>query len=1345
MYTRRIFPLIGTFLFVLLPGVALADVWFNNPLYHTYGNTAAYTGDAFLQLAHVMGQNGFRGMFVAFTTIGLFVGGCNALFSQVKSMNGSAGPWIHWAGTVVLGVGIYMSYIVPVSDLTIIDETGGATSLAPDVPDGVINIAMIMNRIETGMINIMDIGITGLTYEDMAGGVAYQLIAKLFTGQLSTTVYPLHLKQSIENYYNDCVVFEGMRPGGALSAESFANAKWTSLKPVYALAALHGVNTTYVDNAGAKLSATCWQAWNGNGGSVTGLNNEMSAAMATGYIEDQCLAMGFEKGGAVTSRIAGLGGSINNMAVCRNMMTRVFSALMSTDANSATIGDMTNNIAWNRAMIEAMYGASATGDAARTAKITGSTQFMSSGIGMGITASEWMPVIRTMVLAVFLGIVPFVLVFLPTPLLGKVLSFVAGGMMFIAAWGVCDAVMTQLTVQYAFNNLRAISGDGINFLNMIQVPDHLAKIMGMLGYLRTSAIMFAALITSMLFKFGGHALSSLAGNISGTIQSAGAAGGAAGLTPQGQASVMASAVNIPNSIASSRGTWEEQGGFDGIHRTSYANATMGAARSKGSAGTAYDQGLDHAADAAEWEGKTSVGNTLNAHRGFTKARTQGERIVSEDEGVMVATRGAGFDSAGKFGEGLTMEDPVAVAARGRAVGLDSGHGKMKSGRAIIDSAQRHGHGSDIEGYTEEVSGVTAYDAKTADLNKGQGLLKSAKMAGALASLGKEPLVAVGEAADKRGVAEGANAFEKGNAFNNEGEAWRTGRDTGREATRESVGASNAVRAGAKDSGMSVDAFIDHTATNVGAWGMSRKLGEGHVFKDSDDASEHGSRDGRFSGTALKTKVDKRGNPDNAGAAAGATEGTAQRVRGNMFGGSSGASSEEIAHNVEVVVRRNEKFKVSEEKGTASAMGSDSHAVSLGDKNANSKVGGMVGKLDHTGSAQDNFELARDDAEFGVDATKGSVRQKKAFGPKMSHTIAEESAASAEASKQADLAARKISQGIATGGVLGEALIGQGEDMASTISSSSPAGAQAVNESLARNTVAVTPSNVGQVKKSMTERGVDADTVSSVQPGSIANVGMTFDKESGHVSVASANVHKGTDVSNSNSVKAGDTAGFISPQAAYNAIESGDIATDSRFMAMTANEGAVRDTIKGYFQIAAMGADLKRVDSGGTRGNIGVGGQGGTTTGTPGGYGAPGGTPSRARAMSRVGAQLGGDIFTQSQTQQSVDQYTRQAMRIYDELKDESGAIPQSNLGEFASRMKQIGREIKADVGMTGTTVIQGAATNPERKMKQANDGIIETVKHPIDSGKKYFNNLHEHNEERRWGKSLEEDARKHED
>ena len=58
----------------------------------------------------------------------------------------------------------------------------------------------------------------------------------------------------------------------------------------------------------------------------------------------------------------------------------------------------------------------------------------SSLIGAGIAANEWLPVFKAVMTAVAITLIPFLVIFLPTPLAKKALYFICGLFVYITAW-----------------------------------------------------------------------------------------------------------------------------------------------------------------------------------------------------------------------------------------------------------------------------------------------------------------------------------------------------------------------------------------------------------------------------------------------------------------------------------------------------------------------------------------------------------------------------------------------------------------------------------------------------------------------------------------------------------------------------------------------------------------------------------------------------------------------------------------------------------------------------------------------------------------------------------------------
>jgi conjugal transfer mating pair stabilization protein TraG len=202
-----------------------------------------------------------------------------------------------------------------------------------------------------------------------------------------------------------------------------------------------------------------------------------------------------------------------------------------------------------------------------------SRSIMTGGVGMGIVANEWLPVARAVITAVAIGLIPVLVIFLPTPLAGKALGLVSGMFIWLTAWGVTDAITHGIATDYAYGVFEYVRQNTLGFAAVMNMPDASLKALSMFGLIRTSGIVLATVITSMLVRFGGHALSMMAGTISGTVQSQGTQAASQAMTPEGGARTVETArMSIPTWSNANR--WDIQD-YAGLETARRVGATAG--------------------------------------------------------------------------------------------------------------------------------------------------------------------------------------------------------------------------------------------------------------------------------------------------------------------------------------------------------------------------------------------------------------------------------------------------------------------------------------------------------------------------------------------------------------------------------------------------------------------------------------------------------------------------------------------------------------------------------------------------------------------------------------------------
>jgi len=139
--------------------------------------------------------------------------------------------------------------------------------------------------------------------------------------------------------------------------------------------------------------------------------------------------------------------------------------------------------------------------------------------------------------AIAIGVIPFLVLFLPTPVVGKAASVMFGFFVFLTTWGITDAVIHGAAMDYASYAFEDMRQSNLGVYAMAAFPTISLKLLAMFGVIRSAGIMLASFFTMMLIRFGGHALALLAGNLSRIAQTAGAQAGQL-LTPEGSSGAL---------------------------------------------------------------------------------------------------------------------------------------------------------------------------------------------------------------------------------------------------------------------------------------------------------------------------------------------------------------------------------------------------------------------------------------------------------------------------------------------------------------------------------------------------------------------------------------------------------------------------------------------------------------------------------------------------------------------------------------------------------------------------------------------------------------------------------------
>ncbi len=484
--------------------------------YYTYGGFNPIT-QAFTKIALIFSDSGYQGLLFVIMVLGL-IAGVSAWLARAAT--GARVIPLVWAVPVVFGAVLYLALFVPKGTITVYDPVLNRFQAIGQVPDAVVFTAGFLNKIERGMVDIIDTAAApDAQYASTAGGIGFKALESV-KGSAPKNNYA---RTSMIRYVKDCVTFELLRPGTTLSLDDLRNNTSDFLVDLSA-AVNPAVYTVYYDAVHPEgTNVTCTAAWN---------NLQPIYANPTNYdeaIKKVCSKAYFDPANTV------------ELNTCRTLLT----STLNFTTGSATTPE---RIIQQRQIAEILYNFYFQDDYETSMLMESNRKITSAGLGIGLTMNEWIPIIRAVMTAIAIGVIPFLVLFLCTPVVGKAVSVMFGFFVFLTTWGITDAVIHGAAMDYASYAFEDMRQSSLGVYAMAAFPTISIKLLAMFGVIRSAGIMLASFFSMMLIRFGGHALAMLAGNLSRIVQSAGAQAGQL-LTPEGTSAAMNQQVRAAGLLA----------------------------------------------------------------------------------------------------------------------------------------------------------------------------------------------------------------------------------------------------------------------------------------------------------------------------------------------------------------------------------------------------------------------------------------------------------------------------------------------------------------------------------------------------------------------------------------------------------------------------------------------------------------------------------------------------------------------------------------------------------------------------------------------------------------------------
>lgn len=471
-------------LLILVPSLAFAvDMEF-----YTYGGFEAVR-DAFVQLTMIFGDSAYQTLYYTAVVCGIAGGATVAIVKLIAGMHSNI---LGWAPIAALGMAIYIGLFVPKGNLTIYDPVYNRFQTVANVPNGVVIIAGTMNAIERGLVDIVSNAASPDAFQTQAGGKGFLGLFNLVTTPI--TAVDTNLDASLTRYIDDCVGFALNNSSSGLTVNELRK-NTTSFSTSLAKAANPANFTVYYNAANPNgQTMSCQAAW-------SAITTAMTPAALQGNTNAQCSTLGFD---------------VTKAAERIQCQTMLFNSQNVSALGAASLD----------AFVQQSYIAQKLDYVFRSGDGTAATnyQFMLNASGSMKAANDWLPILRAVLTAIAVALIPFLCIFLPTPICGRVLGMMFGLFVWLTTWGVTDAIMHQFAMNHAYKLMELVRQNQLGMDAFLFFPTQAAKTLSMFGTMRMGGLVLATALSGMLVKFGGHAMAMLAGNITGQIQGAGVKG-----------------------------------------------------------------------------------------------------------------------------------------------------------------------------------------------------------------------------------------------------------------------------------------------------------------------------------------------------------------------------------------------------------------------------------------------------------------------------------------------------------------------------------------------------------------------------------------------------------------------------------------------------------------------------------------------------------------------------------------------------------------------------------------------------------------------------------------------------
>lgn len=705
------------------------------------------------RVALIFSDDNYLALFTVVAVMGIFFAGTAAFFSALSG-KGSGGLF-SWVLPILVGVMVFFGLVVPKDTIHLHDPIRQRYQPVPDLPQGIVFVMGTMNLIERSMVEILSVASDPVSYNEQAGGIGFDALANLSSKGILLSDPLTH--KALREYIKDCVFFEIQRPGTTTNVRQLQ--KNESFLPIFEASVNPAVFTLYYgESEPSGKVMTCSESWPLLKAQITNPANFEESSKA------RCSESGFDV--SIPSEFAQCKRSLTNLVNWLEGATyssdRIFQQVL--------IAQEMNNVLQQ-----------ASPDT--TASVMAARDIGNSMTSSGVVANQWLPVIRAVLTAIIIGLIPFMALFIPTPLVGKVLGLLFGFLVWLCAWGVTDAVIHTVGMDYSRVVFEEIRQHQLGLVAISTFSTASLKTLAAFGALRWSGLALATVLTTALVKFGGsYAVSSMASGLTKAPQASANEAGRM-MTPEGNASALSRFEgSVPTMSNAHRFGFEERTDAKTIAGAGEIMAMSGMSSSFGRNETARIISSGNTGRMITSGGEGMATQAVGLDKGLALSKGKGSMSLADTD---VKMNQAGEYFGGSVNTQAQMNNaPSAATAQAHGgkpdsavalaeTGIRKGMGQQAGELVAFNSAKAGGFQGDWKDYnkfTSEIGSVRGFEdasalkamsekyfggdmAKMSSATSAYRASQDASTVSTLSNRGLAPEVAGGELGRKKGLSE----------------------------------------------------------------------------------------------------------------------------------------------------------------------------------------------------------------------------------------------------------------------------------------------------------------------------------------------------------------------------------------------------------------------------------------------------------------------------------------------------------------------------------------------------------------------------------------------------------------